>query len=151
MTVLVTGAAGFIGFHVAQALLARGERVIGIDNLSAYYPLKLKRARLAALKQRKGFAFYKLDLAKPKALEAFLKRHKGVDRIVHLAAQAGVRYSLEHPRAYESANLAAQLEVLEACRNLKGLKHLVFASSSSVYGDNAKLPFSEGDAVTRPQ
>jgi UDP-glucuronate 4-epimerase len=151
MTVLITGAAGFIGFHVGQALLARGERIVGLDNLNPYYPVALKHARLKELSRNRNFAFVRLDLAKRGALEGLLKRRRNVDRVIHLAAQAGVRYSLENPRTYVDANLVGQLEVLEACRGLKRLKHLVFASSSSVYGDNTKLPFSENDAVARPQ
>ncbi len=151
MSVLVTGAAGFIGFHVSAALLRRGESVIGVDNLSDYYSVPLKRARLRELAGEKRFRFHRLDLAGKGKLESLLKKTKGVDRVVHLAAQPGVRYSLENPRAYVASNLVAQLEVLEACRHLKGLKHLVFASSSSVYGGNVKLPFSEGDRVDHPQ
>ncbi|MDE2229728.1 MAG: NAD-dependent epimerase/dehydratase family protein [Alphaproteobacteria bacterium] len=151
MSVLVTGAAGFIGFHVSAALLARGERVIGVDNLNPYYSVALKRARLKRLAAHKRFAFHRLDLAQPGRVEALVKRARGVDRVVHLAAQAGVRYSLDHPRAYVASNLVAQLEVMEACRGLKGLKHFVYASSSSVYGGNAKLPFAEDDRVETPQ
>ncbi len=151
MTVLVTGAAGFIGFHVAQALLNRGERVVGVDNINPYYSVALKRARLKELSSNARFSFYRTELAKPGALTAISKRQRGIDRVVHLAAQAGVRYSLENPRAYVTANLVAQLEVLEFCRRLKGLKHFVFASSSSVYGGNAKLPFAETDPVDTPQ
>jgi UDP-glucuronate 4-epimerase len=151
MTVLVTGAAGFIGFHVSAALLRRGESVIGVDNLSDYYSPALKKARLKQLASEKRFRFHRLDLAGTGKFESLLKKTKGVDRVVHLAAQPGVRYSLENPRAYVASNLVAQLEVLEACRHLKGLKHLVFASSSSVYGGNFKLPFSEGDPVDHPQ
>ena len=151
MTVLVTGAAGFIGFHVTQALLHRGERVIGVDNFNPYYSVALKRARLKELSGNTRFSFHRLDLAKPGALAAMAKRQRGLDRVIHLAAQAGVRYSLENPRAYVAANLVAQLEVLEFCRALKGLKHLVFASSSSVYGGNTKLPFAESDRVETPQ
>ena len=151
MTVLVTGAAGFIGFHVSAALLRRGESVIGVDNLSDYYSVALKQARLKELAGEQRFRFHRLDLAGKGKLESLLKKSKGVDRVIHLAAQPGVRYSLENPRAYVASNLVAQLEVLEACRHLKGLKHLVFASSSSVYGGNVKLPFSEGDPVDHPQ
>ena len=151
MTVLVTGAAGFIGFHVSAALLRRGESVIGVDNLSDYYSPALKKARLKELAGEKRFRFHRLDLAGTGKLESLLRKTKGVDRVVHLAAQPGVRYSLENPRAYVASNLVAQIEVLEACRHLKGLKHLVFASSSSVYGGNVKLPFSEGDPVDHPQ
>ncbi|HZL60563.1 MAG TPA: NAD-dependent epimerase/dehydratase family protein [Stellaceae bacterium] len=151
MTVLVTGAAGFIGFHVTQTLLHRGERVIGVDNLNPYYSVALKRARLKELSGNTRFSFHRLDLAKPGALAAMAKRQRGLDRVIHLAAQAGVRYSLENPRAYVAANLVAQLELLEFCRTLKGLRHLVFASSSSVYGGNTKLPFAESDRVETPQ
>ncbi|MGE5201900.1 MAG: NAD-dependent epimerase/dehydratase family protein [Acidobacteriota bacterium] len=151
MTVLVTGAAGFIGFHVAAALLRAGETVIGVDNLNDYYDVRLKEARLAALAGQKGFAFERLELAEPGALIRLVERHRGIDRVVHLAAQAGVRYSLVNPRAYVRANLVGQVEVLEVCRQIAGLKHLVFASSSSVYGGNTKLPFTVGDPVDTPQ
>lgn len=151
MTVLVTGAAGFIGYHVSAALLARGERVVGVDNLNPYYSVALKRARLKRLQANKKFTFHRLDLASSGRIEAIMKRARGIDRVVHLAAQAGVRYSLDHPRAYVASNLVAQLEIMEACRALKGLKHFVYASSSSVYGGNTKLPFSEDDRVETPQ
>jgi UDP-glucuronate 4-epimerase len=151
MAVLVTGAAGFIGMHVAAALLERGEPVIGVDNLNDYYSVALKEARLATLKSRRGFAFERLDLAEPEALLRFTRAHPGIDRVVHLAAQPGVRYSIDHPRSYVRANLDAQIEVLEACRHLPSLKHLVFASTSSVYGGNTKLPFAVEDVVDRPQ
>ncbi|MGH6974721.1 MAG: NAD-dependent epimerase/dehydratase family protein [Stellaceae bacterium] len=151
MTVLVTGAAGFIGYHVSAALLARGERVVGVDNLNPYYSVALKRARLKRLQAHRNFAFHRLDLAVAGRIEGVAKRARGIDRVVHLAAQAGVRYSLDHPRAYAASNLMAQLEVMEACRALKGLKHFVYASSSSVYGANSKLPFSEDDRVEMPQ
>ncbi len=151
MTILVTGAAGFIGFHVATALLRRGEAVVGVDSLNDYYDVRLKEARLAELRQLKGFAFEKVELAERGAFAAVLDRHSGVDRVVHLAAQAGVRYSLTNPHAYISANIVGQLEVLEACRRAPGLKHLVFASSSSVYGGNTKLPFAVEDPVDTPQ
>ena len=151
MTVLVTGAAGFIGFHVATALLQRGEAVIGVDSVNDYYDVRLKEARLAKLGKLRGFTFEKLDLAERGAFAAVLGRHAGIDRIVHLAAQAGVRYSLVNPHAYVSANIVGQLEVLEACRHAKGLKHLVYASSSSVYGGNTKLPFAVEDPVDTPQ
>ena len=151
MTVLVTGAAGFIGFHISAALLRRGESVLGVDNLSDYYSVALKKARLRQLTGEKRFRFHRLDLAGKGRLESLLKKERSVGRVIHLAAQPGVRYSLENPRAYVNSNLVAQLEVLEACRHLKGLKHLVFASSSSVYGGNTKLPFAEGDPVDHPQ
>jgi UDP-glucuronate 4-epimerase len=151
MTILVTGAAGFIGFHVSAALLGRGEQVVGVDNLNAYYSVALKEARLAELRRHPGFAFHRLELAEREALAALVKQYPATDRVIHLAAQAGVRHSLTDPRAYVTANLVGQIEVLEACRHLPGLKHLVFASSSSVYGGNAKLPFAVGDPVDTPQ
>jgi UDP-glucuronate 4-epimerase len=150
MTVLVTGAAGFIGFHVSAALLRRGERVLGVDNLNDYYDVILKQARLAELRRLPGFAFERVELAERGALEALLRRHRETDRIVHLAAQAGVRYSLTNPHAYIGANIQGHLEVLEAGRALPRLKHLVYASSSSVYGGNSKLPFSVADRVDTP-
>jgi UDP-glucuronate 4-epimerase len=150
MTVVVTGAAGFIGFHVSTALLKRGERVIGVDNLNDYYDVALKEARLAELRRLPGFTFHRLELAERGALQALLDRHADTDRVVHLAAQAGVRYSLTNPHAYIGSNIQGQLEVLEACRALPRLKHLVFASSSSVYGGNIKLPFSVTDRVDTP-
>lgn len=150
MTVLVTGAAGFIGFHVSTALLKRGERVLGVDNLNDYYDVTLKEARLAELERLPGFTFQRLELAERGALQALLERHPETDRIVHLAAQAGVRYSLTNPHAYIGSNIQGQLEVLEACRALPKLKHLVYASSSSVYGGNTKLPFSVADRVDTP-
>jgi UDP-glucuronate 4-epimerase len=151
MAVLVTGAAGFIGFHVASALLRSGERVLGIDNLCPYYDVRLKEARLAELRKLPGFGFQRLDISETGALAKIAGADYGIDRVVHLAAQAGVRYSLTDPRAYVGANLVGHLEVLEACRRISGLKHLVYASSSSVYGGNTKLPFSETDPVDTPQ
>jgi len=151
MAILVTGAAGFIGMHVSAALLQRGEQVIGIDNLNDYYRVALKEARLATLTRARDFRFERLDLAEIEALLRFTKAHPEIDRVVHLAAQPGVRYSVDHPRAYVTANLVAQLEVLEACRHLAKLEHLVFASSSSVYGGNTKLPFAIEDPVDQPQ
>src|SRR5216683_2509230 len=155
MTILVTGAAGFIGFHVSTALLRRGERVIGVDNLNDYYDVALKEARLAELRRLPGFAFHRLELAERGALAALLDRHADTDRVVHLAAQAGVRYSLTNPHSYIGANAQGQLEVLEACRSLPRLKHLVFASSSSVYGpwgrpDMAAWIFTEAILAGRP-
>jgi UDP-glucuronate 4-epimerase len=151
MAVLVTGAAGFIGMHVSATLLERDEQVVGVDNLNDYYRVALKEARLATLTSQRGFRFERLDLAETEALLHFTKAHPEIDRVVHLAAQPGVRYSVDHPRAYITANLVAQLEVLEACRHLPKLKHLVFASSSSVYGGNTKLPFAIEDPVDQPQ
>jgi len=151
MSILVSGAAGFIGFHTSAALLRRGEQVIGIDNLNDYYSVTLKEARLAELSRVPGFSFYRLELAERGALNALIERHPEVDGVVHLAAQAGVRYSLTNPHAYVSANIQGHLEVLEASRRMRRLKHLVFASSSSVYGGNTKLPFSVTDRTDVPQ
>ena len=150
MAVLVTGAAGFIGYHVAEALLARGEDVIGLDELNAYYDPRLKQARLDRLAGRPGFRFVKGDIADEEA-RADAAGQGTIDRIVHLAAQAGVRYSIENPRAYVRSNLVGHVNVLELARGLgAGLKHLVYASSSSVYGGNDKAPFAETDAVEKP-
>ena len=150
MAVLVTGAAGFIGYHVAAALLDRGEDVVGLDNLSEYYDVALKEARLARLGAHAGFAFERTDIAEPGELSAALGRHGDIDRVVHLAAQAGVRHSIDHPFDYAQANLVGHLGVLEQCRAMSGLRHLVYASSSSVYGGNTKLPFSTADRVDAP-
>jgi UDP-glucuronate 4-epimerase len=150
MTVLVTGAAGFIGYHVAAALLARGERVLGIDNLNHYYDARLKHARLDLLSGRSGFEFVRLDIADDGALTGLAAAHPGITRIVHLAAQAGVRHSLVDPHSYVRSNVVGHLAVLELARSLPGLIHLVYASSSSVYGANRDLPFSEADRVDRP-
>jgi UDP-glucuronate 4-epimerase len=150
VTVLVTGVAGFIGFHVARALVARGERVVGVDNLVAYYSVELKRARLEQLDGDGRFAFHQADVADAQAMAEVLAAHPRIDRVVHLAAQAGVRYSLENPQAYIRANIEGQLVILELCRHLPGLRHLVYASSSSVYGGNRTLPFSVDDRVDAP-
>ncbi|MFO1190136.1 MAG: NAD-dependent epimerase/dehydratase family protein [Alphaproteobacteria bacterium] len=149
MTILVTGVAGFIGYHVTERLLARGEAVLGIDNVNDYYDVRLKEARLARLAGRPGYQFLRLDIANH---EAFAKAaaSAGVKRVVHLAAQAGVRYSLTHPFAYVHANLTGHMSVLEACRHIRGFEHLVYASSSSVYGGNTKLPFAIEDRVDTP-
>ena len=148
MAILLTGAAGFIGMHVAQALLTRGERVIGVDNVNDYYDVALKEARLTRLRTYPEFQFERLDIADQGAITPLAD---GVDRIIHLAAQAGVRYSLTNPQAYERANLAGHLNMLEFARHLgDGLTHLVYASSSSVYGGNTKLPFSVDDQVDNP-
>jgi UDP-glucuronate 4-epimerase len=149
MKILVTGAAGFIGMHVAERLLERGDTVVGLDNLNAYYDPALKHARLARLIKHGGaFSFHALDVADAQAVDALFARER-FDRVVHLAAQAGVRYSLENPQAYGASNLAGFLNVLEACRHHRP-QHLVYASSSSVYGGNAKMPFSEADPVDHP-
>jgi UDP-glucuronate 4-epimerase len=150
LSILLTGAAGFIGYHVAEALLARGETVIGVDNLDPYYDVRLKRARLARLQASAGFSFHELDIAERDALLGLVGRHRGIDRIVHLAAQAGVRHSLRDPYAYVRSNVMGHLVVQEAARRLDGLSHLVYASSSSVYGANAALPFAETDRVDTP-
>lgn len=146
--VLVTGAAGFIGFHVAQRILANGRDVVGVDSVNSYYDPQLKEARLSILKRDPGFSFVKLDLADRGATES-LFRKGGFADVVHLAAQAGVRYSLTNPHAYIDANVTGFLNVLEGCRHY-GCKHLLFASSSSVYGANTKLPFSVNDNVDHP-
>jgi UDP-glucuronate 4-epimerase len=149
MTTLVTGAAGFIGFHVVRALLARGEAVIGVDTLNAYYDPALKRARLDQLSGSGDFTFSQADIADIAALRASIGGHR-VRRVIHLAAQAGVRYAFDHPLAYVEANLVGHGHVLELCRGMEGLEHLVYASSSSVYGGNTKVPFSEEDRVDTP-
>jgi len=146
--VLVTGAAGFIGFHVAQRLLAQGREVVGVDSVNDYYDPVLKQARLALLSRDPKFSFIKLDLADRAATAALFAQY-GFAEVVHLAAQAGVRYSLQNPHAYVDANLQGFINVLEGCRH-NACKHLLFASSSSVYGANTKLPFSVHDNVDHP-
>ncbi len=146
--VLVTGVAGFIGMHVALALLRRGDEVIGVDNLNDYYDVNLKRARLSQLESHRGFQFQRLDLAHSADTAACFGQG-GVDRVVHLAAQAGVRYSVTHPHSYAQSNLVGFLNLLEGCRH-SSIRHLVYASSSSVYGGNHKMPFSESDGVDHP-
>jgi len=146
--ILVTGAAGFIGFHVARRLLQNGRRVVGLDNLNDYYDPKLKEARLAELAKLPGFTFVKLDLAEREAMAALFAEYK-FPQVVHLAAQAGVRYSLVNPHAYVDANVQGFINVLEGCRQ-NACQHLLFASSSSVYGANTKLPFSVHDNVDHP-
>jgi UDP-glucuronate 4-epimerase len=146
--ILVTGAAGFIGYHVARRLLGDGRKVIGIDNLNAYYDPKLKDARLAELAKLDGFRFIKLDLADRAAMTALFKEHR-FPHVVHLAAQAGVRHSLVDPYAYVDSNLVGFTNVLEGCRH-NGCRHLLYASSSSVYGSNTHMPFSTHDNVDHP-
>ncbi len=150
MIVLVTGAAGFIGYHLSEALLARGDSVIGVDNLNDYYDPALKHARLERLKRHGGFRFHLADIGDDGQMVELARAAQGVEIVVHLAAQAGVRYSLVNPQAYARSNLVGHLNVLELCRHMKGLKHLVYASSSSVYGGNVKQPFSESDPVDHP-
>lgn len=149
MTTLVTGAAGFIGYHVCQTLLARGEEVVGVDNVNDYYLVSLKEDRLRQLVEQPGFTFHRVNIADREALSAALADTR-LDGVIHLAAQAGVRYSLENPFAYVEANLVGHVAILELCRHRDELRHLVYASSSSVYGGNTKLPFSEDDRVDAP-
>jgi UDP-glucuronate 4-epimerase len=148
MRVLVTGAAGFIGYHTAARLIDRGHEVVGLDNLNPYYDVSLKEARLARLKEHEGFRFIEADLGDRTAVEATFAEEKP-SRVIHLAAQAGVRYSLDHPHAYIASNVTGFLHVLEGCRH-HGVEHLVYASSSSVYGANRKLPFDVSDPVDHP-
>lgn len=148
MKILVTGCAGFIGMHTALALLERGDEVVGIDSLNDYYDVSLKQARLGQLERFNSFRFEKLDIADRPALHAWWQREQP-RRVVHLAAQAGVRHSISHPDAYVDSNLTGFGNVLEACRRHQ-VEHLVYASSSSVYGGNARLPFSEHDGVDHP-
>lgn len=150
MTVLVTGAAGFIGSHAVLALLARGETVIGVDNLNDYYDPALKQARLDRCRDHPAFTFQQVELSDRAAVDRLFAAAPAIDRVIHLAAQAGVRYSLQNPYAYVDANVMGQLTLLEACRHRAGLKHFVYASSSSVYGGNTKLPFAIEDPVTEP-
>ncbi|RWK60469.1 NAD-dependent epimerase/dehydratase family protein [Mesorhizobium sp.] len=149
MPVLVTGAAGFIGSHVCHHLLSRGEAVVGVDNMNDYYDLALKKGRLASLQPHKAFSFRQIDIAEQGALAAAFGG-QGIARVVHLAAQAGVRHSLENPRLYVRSNVVGHLEMLEFCRAQPSFEHLVYASSSSVYGGNRKVPFSETDQVDSP-
>ena len=148
MKLLVTGAAGFIGFHTTQKLLDRGDEVVGLDNLNAYYDPALKHGRLNCLKGRNGFRFVKGDLADRTLMQQLFAEEKPA-RVIHLAAQAGVRYSLENPHAYVDSNLVGFINVLEGCRH-HGIEHLVYASSSSVYGANTNLPFTVHDNVDHP-
>jgi UDP-glucuronate 4-epimerase len=150
MSILISGAAGFIGFHVARALLARGDRVIGVDNLNDYYDVSLKQARLAELHAFPGFSFTKLDVADREGVLALIGRHPDLRSIIHLAAQAGVRYSLENPYVYVEANVMGTLVMLEAARRIEQLTAVTYASSSSVYGANQKQPFSVEDRVDQP-
>lgn len=150
MTTIVTGAAGFVGFHVAQALLARGDQVLGLDNLNEYYDVRLKHARLQQLEAQPGFVFQRVELADKEAVFAAFAGVPETTGVVHLAAQAGVRHSMVDPYAYVTSNVMGHVTVLEAARRLPRLEHLVYASSSSVYGGNIKLPFAERDRVDTP-
>ncbi|WHQ77016.1 NAD-dependent epimerase [Pantoea sp. Lij88] len=148
MNFLVTGAAGFIGFHVSQRLLAAGHQVVGIDNLNDYYDVNLKHARLNLIKADPGFTFIEMDLADRDAMASLFDQNT-FQRVIHLGAQAGVRYSIENPHAYADSNLIGHLNILEGCRHHK-IEHLLYASSSSVYGLNRKMPFSTEDSVDHP-
>ena len=148
MKVLLTGAAGFIGSTAAHRLLARGDEVVGLDNLNDYYDVRLKQDRLARLTPHPRFRFVKLDVADRAGMEGLFAEQR-FDRVIHLAAQAGVRYSLQNPQAYVESNVVGFMNVLEGCRHSK-VQHLVYASSSSVYGGNTKMPFSEHDSVDHP-
>lgn len=148
MKVLVTGAAGFIGFHLAQRLIERGDEVVGLDNLNDYYDVNLKKARLKILRELKGFSFHELDLANRAGIEELFRAEK-FDRVAHLAAQAGVRYSIQNPHVYIDSNLTGFLHILEGCRHHK-IQHLVYASTSSVYGANTVMPFSVHQVVDHP-
>jgi UDP-glucuronate 4-epimerase len=148
MKVLVTGAAGFIGYHVSERLLARGDEVVGLDNVNNYYDVRLKEARLARLEGKPNFQFHRLDVADKGGLQALFKSAQP-RRVIHLAAQAGVRYSLENPHAYVDSNLVGFVNILEACRH-SAVEHLAYASSSSVYGANTRMPFRVGDTVDHP-
>jgi UDP-glucuronate 4-epimerase len=150
MAVLITGVAGFIGYQVAQALLGRGETVIGVDNLNDYYEVSLKEDRLARLEGRSGFSFRRLDIADREAISELFAEGSRIDRVVHMAAQAGVRYSLINPYAYVRSNIEGHVVLLEAVRRLPRLEHFVYASSSSVYGGNRTMPFSTADSTDHP-
>ena len=148
MKILVTGAAGFIGMHTSERLLARGDEVVGLDNLNDYYDPRLKESRLARLTPHPAFRFIKMDVADRAGMERLFAEEK-FDRVIHLAAQAGVRYSLQNPHAYIDSNIVGFMNILEGCRYSK-VQHLVYASSSSVYGGNTRMPFSEHDSVDHP-
>ena len=154
MSVLVTGSAGFIGMHTANALLKKNEDVIGIDNINDYYDPELKRARLEELQVNKNFYFEKLDFAVPGSLDLLIQKYPEIDRIIHLGAQAGVRYSIDNPHQYMQSNLCGQLAILEFCkskmRDSRPIKNFVYASSSSVYGSNKQIPFSINDNTDQP-
>ena len=149
-TILLTGAAGFIGFHLIRELIARGDEVIGVDNINDYYDPKLKKERLKILKQLAGFKFYKADISNYKKLQKIFKKHDKITHVCNIAAQAGVRYSIENPFTYEESNCKGFLNVLECCRHNK-IKNLVYCSSSSIYGDENKAPFKEDSNTDKPE
>jgi UDP-glucuronate 4-epimerase len=151
MTILVTGAAGFLGMHVAKRLLQRGERVIGVDNMDAYYSLELKEARLAELEEDANFTFHYLDIGDSQAAAAVFALYPDLDGIVHMAAQVGVGHSLANPQAFLNTNISGMFVLLEECRKLKRLRNVVYGSSSAVYGGNRKVPFSETDQANQPR
>lgn len=148
MNILVTGAAGFIGFHLSKRLLAQGYHVIGVDNLNEYYDVLLKKERLKIVEKNANFEFYKIDLANRESLKPIFE-DKSINIVINLAAQAGVRYSLSNPHSYVHSNLFGFINILEACRHYQ-VEHLIYASSSSVYGANSKIPFSTKDSVDHP-
>lgn len=150
MVVLVTGAAGFIGYHTCEALLARDKEVVGVDTINNYYDQKLKLARLEQLRKKKGFSFYPLDITNYVSMLDLCNSHPDINYIINLAAQVGVRYSMLDPFSYHDTNLRGYLVILELCRSLKRFRHLIYASSSSVYGANCKQPFSVGDSTNTP-
>ncbi|HEY4131889.1 MAG TPA: NAD-dependent epimerase/dehydratase family protein, partial [Gemmatimonadaceae bacterium] len=148
MRILVTGAAGFVGYYLSRRFIERGDDVVGIDNLNSYYDVSLKEARLKELEALPRFAFHRLDLADREGMAALFARER-FDRVVHMGAQAGVRYSITNPQAYVDSNLIGFVNILEGCRH-SNVPHLVYASSSSVYGANTKMPFAVGDSVDHP-
>ena len=148
MKVLVTGAAGFIGFHTARALIARGDEVVGLDNLNSYYDPGLKESRLEILRRQPGFRFEQVEIADRSAVQSIFRRER-FQRVVHLAAQAGVRYSTENPHLYVQSNITGFLHIIEGCRD-HDVEHLVYASTSSVYGANTRMPFIETQNVDHP-
>jgi UDP-glucuronate 4-epimerase len=148
--ILVTGAAGFIGFHVAEALLRQGHLVTGIDNLNAYYTVALKEARLDILRKYDNFTFHLIDIANKNDVDGLLKLAPAITHVIHLAAQAGVRYSIQSPQTYIESNLTGHFNILEMVRHLNSLENFVYASSSSVYGANASIPFAESQAIASP-
>lgn len=149
MTILLTGVAGFVGMHVAKRLLANGFKVFGIDNITSYYDVALKKGRLQELEPYADFEFQKVDIADEESLKTALSGRE-IHYVVHLAAQAGVRYSLENPHSYAHSNLTGFLNILEFCRHNSNLQHFIYASSSSVYGGNKELPYSTDQSVDRP-